>query len=65
MTINLLQFVTGWVDCKEETPMEMSDNSSRELALSSIPEIRRIWHKNEWYYSVIDVIAFLTRNRES
>lgn len=45
--------------------MEMSDNSSRELALSSIPEIRRIWHKNEWYYSVIDVIAFLTRNRES
>jgi DNA-damage-inducible protein D len=60
MTISLLQFVTGWVDCKEETPMEMSDNSSRELALSSIPEIRRIWHKNEWYYSVIDVIAFLT-----
>jgi DNA-damage-inducible protein D len=38
----------------------MSDELSRELELSSIPEIRRVWHKGEWFYSVVDVIAFLT-----
>jgi DNA-damage-inducible protein D len=24
--------------------------------------IRRIWHKDEWYYSIVDVIAFLTES---
>ncbi len=29
-------------------------------ALSSFnPTIRRVWHKNEWYYSIVDVIAIL------
>lgn len=37
--------------------MQTSDGD--ELELTSVPEIRRLWHKEEWYYSVIDVIAFL------
>src|SRR3989338_4785119 len=24
-------------------------------------EVRRVWHENEWYFSVLDVIKFLTR----
>ena len=23
-------------------------------------EVRRLWHKKEWYYSVVDIIAALT-----
>lgn len=40
--------------------MEMADHVSHDLELSSLPEIRRMWNKGEWYYSVIDIIAFLT-----
>ena len=23
-------------------------------------EIRKVWHKEEWYFSIIDIIGFLT-----
>lgn len=42
--------------------MDQQDGS-RELNLSSVPEIRRVWYKGEWHYSVIDVIAFLTETK--
>ena len=29
-------------------------------ASEAVPEIRRIWHKGEWYFSVEDMIAFRT-----
>lgn len=34
--------------------------SSSNLALFQGPKIRKIWHSEEWWFSVIDVIAFLT-----
>jgi len=43
--------------------MDQQGGSSRELHLSSVPEIRRVWHKGEWYYSVIDIITFLTETK--
>ncbi len=38
---------------------------SQELELASIPQIRRIWHKGEWYFSVLDVIIFLTGTKNA
>lgn len=31
-----------------------------EPALFEQKQIRRMWHKGEWFYSIIDVIAILT-----
>jgi hypothetical protein len=28
------------------------------------PEVRRIWHRGEWYYAVVDIIAFLTESKD-
>lgn len=34
------------------------------LSLFEKKQIRRVWHKGEWYYSIIDVIAVLTDSTE-
>src|SRR5690349_741894 len=28
------------------------------------PNVRRVWHQGEWYYAVVDIIAFLTESKE-
>lgn len=33
------------------------------LELSELSEIRRAWHKGEWYYHVVDVVVYLTEKR--
>ncbi len=38
----------------------MSEVENRELTLFEQKQIRRVWHKDEWYYSIIDVIVILT-----
>ncbi len=38
----------------------MSKEDKIGLALFEQKMVRRVWHKDEWYYSVIDVIAVLT-----
>jgi len=38
----------------------MTTDDSKELALFEQNMIRRVWHKDEWYYSIVDVIAVLT-----
>jgi hypothetical protein len=37
----------------------MEEGTTKELVLSDNPDIRRVWHNNEWYYVVVDTIAFL------
>jgi DNA-damage-inducible protein D len=28
------------------------------------PDVRRIWHQDEWYYAIVDIIAFLTESKD-
>lgn len=36
----------------------------KELSLFNGITIRRIWHKGEWYYSIVDIVAALTQNEK-
>ena len=37
-------------------------NKENSLVVFQDKKIRRIWHNNEWYFSVVDVISVLTDN---
>ncbi len=38
----------------------MAENNNSGLSLFEQKMIRRIWHKGEWYYSIVDVLGVLT-----
>ena len=37
--------------------MEEEAPENTDISLFGKKQLRRLWHKNEWYYSVTDVIA--------
>jgi len=36
------------------------DKNNSDLSIFEQKQIRRIWHKGEWYWSIVDVIAILS-----
>jgi hypothetical protein len=36
------------------------DQKSNDLTIFEQKQVRRMWHKDEWFYSIIDVVAILT-----
>ena len=40
----------------------MTTDDSKSLALFEQQTIRRVWHNDEWYYSIVDVVAVLAES---
>lgn len=40
------------------------EEKNSKLALFEQKQIRRVWHKGEWYYSITDVISILTDSKQ-
>lgn len=40
----------------------MEENKHKDLVVFQDKKIRRIWHDNEWFYSVVDVIEILSES---
>ena len=40
-------------------------DKEKALVVFEGKNIRRIWHNNEWYFSVVDVVAILTDSIDS
>jgi len=45
--------------------MDEKTESDKALVVFQDKKIRRIWHENEWYFSVIDVVAALTESADA
>jgi len=43
----------------------MTDKQMNKLVVFQSKEIRRAWHKEEWYYSVVDVCGALTQSPDA
>jgi hypothetical protein len=42
--------------------MKNEDQSTNDLLLPEEHDIRKMWHQGRWFYSVVDVVAYLTHS---
>ena len=45
---------------QDNLPLSKMTEHEKELAVFQGKKIRRIWHNDEWHFSVIDVVSALT-----
>ena len=43
----------------------MNDSEKNKLVLFQSKSIRRVWHNNEWWFSVVDVCGALTESSDA
>ncbi|SRR6266849_5965245 len=43
----------------------MTENNLPEVLSPFQPNIRRHWHNNEWFYSIVDIVGFLTDSKDA
>ena len=43
----------------------MKNKKNQMIVVFGTKEIRRIWHNDEWWFSVVDVCGILTESRDS
>ncbi|GHO87640.1 BRO family protein [Dictyobacter formicarum] len=42
----------------------MADGNLPQSLSPFHPDVRRLWHRGEWYYAIVDIIAFLTESKD-
>ena len=45
--------------------MENSIDQNKTIVVFGEKEIRRMWHQNEWWFSVVDIVSVLTNQTDS
>ena len=58
--IRLVTNLLLWVNQIETEKFMPEDQDSNDLIIFEQKQVRRMWHKEDWFYSIIDVVAILT-----